>query len=206
MRLLARLLLCTVTQAWTVNANVEKTIFLGPPAVVLSNDPTSLDTLALHVLSPANSTLPTRVHVEFPTESVPRGLESWYLLRGLDHGRRYEVRICWSATVSHMPYTSSLSQRASPDHAVATNRLLAGHLPRRPRARYAASQSLTRTLQWTRPRPSARRPERHRADRLQCARVPATASSPGSSFLLLDQSHSDAPPAPRTCRHQYVSV
>jgi hypothetical protein len=98
MRLLARLLLCIVIQAWTVNANVEKTIFLGPPAAALSNVHPSLDTLALHVLSPANSILPTRIAIEFPTNSVPRGLESWYLLRGLDHGRRYEVRVCWPAT------------------------------------------------------------------------------------------------------------
>jgi hypothetical protein len=51
-------------------------------------------------LSPLDTILPTRLAVQFPTEAVPRGLESWYLLRGLDEGRRYEVRICWPATVS----------------------------------------------------------------------------------------------------------
>jgi hypothetical protein len=99
MRVLAGLL-CVVTQVWTVNANVEKTIFLGPSPVTLSHVRPSLDDLRLPVLSPPNAVLPTRLPVQFPTEAVPRGLESWYLLRGLDEGRRYEVRICWPATVS----------------------------------------------------------------------------------------------------------
>ncbi|KAJ6193889.1 hypothetical protein J3E72DRAFT_250839 [Bipolaris maydis] len=98
MRLVARLLLCTVTLAWTVNANVEKTIFLGPRAAALSNALPSIDTLASSALSPASSILSTRIPVEFPTESAPRGLESWHLVRRLDHGRRYEVRVCWPAT------------------------------------------------------------------------------------------------------------
>ena len=99
MRVLAGLLYA-VTQVWTVNANVEKTIFLGPSPVTLSNVRPSLDDLSLHVLSPSNTILPTHLPVQFPTEAVPRGLESWHLLRGLDDGRRYEVRICWPATVS----------------------------------------------------------------------------------------------------------
>ncbi|EMD59185.1 hypothetical protein COCSADRAFT_164769 [Bipolaris sorokiniana ND90Pr] len=98
MRLVARLLLCTVTLAWTVNANVEKTIFLGPHAAAFSNALPSIDTLVSSALSPASSILSTRIPVEFPTESAPRGLESWYLVRRLDHGRRYEVRVCWPAT------------------------------------------------------------------------------------------------------------
>jgi hypothetical protein len=99
MRVLAALL-CAVTQVWTVNANVEKTIFLGPSPATFSNARPSLDDLHLHVLSPSNTILPTHLPVQFPTEPVPRGVESWYLLRGLDEGRRYEVRICWPATVS----------------------------------------------------------------------------------------------------------
>lgn len=123
MRLVARLLLCTVTLAWTVNANVEKTIFLGPRAAALSNALPSIDTLASSALSPASSILSTRIPVEFPTESAPRGLESWHLVRRLDHGRRYEVRVCWPATVSPIPLPPP--RRASPNHTPATNRLLA---------------------------------------------------------------------------------
>jgi hypothetical protein len=99
MRVLAALL-CVVTQVWTANANVEKTIFLGPSPVTLSNVRPGLDDLRLHALSPSNALLPTHLPVQFPTEAAPRGLESWYLLRGLDDGRRHEVRICWPATVS----------------------------------------------------------------------------------------------------------
>lgn len=93
-------LLCIVTQVWTVNANVEKTIFVAPSPVALPDDSPSLDALRLPVLSPAHTVLPTQLAVHFPSASLPRGLESWYLLRALDEGRRYEVRICWPATVS----------------------------------------------------------------------------------------------------------
>lgn len=99
MRALAGLL-CIVAHAWTVTANVEKTIFLGPPPDTLLNVRPSLDTLRLDTLDPTHAPiLVTQLPVRFPSESAPRGLESWYLLRGLDHGRRYEVRICWPATV-----------------------------------------------------------------------------------------------------------
>lgn len=115
MRLSAALLLCIVTQPWTATANVEKTIFLGPAAAAaaLSNARPDLAGLGLQVVSPATTLLPLQVPVAFPTESAPHGLESWYLLRGLDHGRRYEVRICWPATVSYFPF--HLRPRPSPD-------------------------------------------------------------------------------------------
>ncbi|KAL6705383.1 hypothetical protein ACN47E_007032 [Coniothyrium glycines] len=92
------LLLCIVTQAWTVNANVEKTIFLAPSPLTLPNGPPALDDLRLDVLSPANPILSARLPVRFPHQSLPRGLHSWYLLRALEPGRRYEVRVCWPAT------------------------------------------------------------------------------------------------------------
>ncbi|KAF1844608.1 uncharacterized protein K460DRAFT_376262 [Cucurbitaria berberidis CBS 394.84] len=98
MRVVLAGLLCIVTQVWTVNANVEKTVFLAPGPVTLPNVPPSLDDLRLPVLSPSHSILPTQLPVHFPSASLPRGLESWYLLRALDEGRRYEVRICWPAT------------------------------------------------------------------------------------------------------------
>ncbi|KAF2028595.1 hypothetical protein EK21DRAFT_69491 [Setomelanomma holmii] len=97
MRVLAGLL-CIVTQVWTVKANVEKTIFLGPSPVFLPNVRPSLDDLRLHVLSPSHTILPTQLPVRFSSKSAPRGLESWYLLQDLEEGRRYEVRICWPAT------------------------------------------------------------------------------------------------------------
>jgi hypothetical protein len=110
MRVLAGLL-CFVTKVWTVNANVEKTIFLGPSPVTLPNVRPSLDDLRLHVLSPLHTILPTQLPVQFPSESAPRGRESWYLLQQLEEGRRYEVRICWPATVGTITPLLLLSTR-----------------------------------------------------------------------------------------------
>ncbi|KAF2688669.1 hypothetical protein K458DRAFT_293025 [Lentithecium fluviatile CBS 122367] len=94
-----RLLCIIIAQLWAVNANVEKTVFLGPSPVTLPNVTPSLDDLRLDTLDPAHlAILATKLPVQFPSRSAPRGLESWYLLRGLEDGRRYEVRICWPAT------------------------------------------------------------------------------------------------------------
>ncbi|KAF2443841.1 hypothetical protein P171DRAFT_415614 [Karstenula rhodostoma CBS 690.94] len=91
-------LLCTLGSISTVHANVEKTIFLGPSAIVLPNVRPGIDELDVDTLEPAElPILATQLSVKFPTESAPRGLDSWYLLRGLEEGRRYEVRICWPA-------------------------------------------------------------------------------------------------------------
>ncbi|KAH9882795.1 hypothetical protein J1614_000161 [Plenodomus biglobosus] len=101
MRVLASLLPCILALtlvACTVKANVEKTIFLAPSPVALPNVPPSLDGLHLHLLSPLDSILPIQLPVQFPSDSLPRGLESWFLLHGLQGGRRYEVRVCWPAT------------------------------------------------------------------------------------------------------------
>lgn len=92
-------LLCIVLQAGTVVANVEKTIFLGPSPVTLPDVRPSLEDLQLHALSSQDPILPTQLSVIFPSASQPHGLESWHLLSGLEEGARYEVRICWPATV-----------------------------------------------------------------------------------------------------------
>lgn len=93
-------LFAVVTHAWMVTANVEKTIFLGPRSLALPNDHPSLEDLRLDTLSPTHkSILEAQLPVQFPTAAAPRGLESWYILRDLKEGRRYEVRICWPATV-----------------------------------------------------------------------------------------------------------
>ncbi|KAJ4289747.1 hypothetical protein N0V90_011077 [Kalmusia sp. IMI 367209] len=75
----------------TVNANVEKTIFLGPSAVSLPNAHPNLNDLYLETLEPAElSILAKQLRVHFPTHSAPRGLASWYILRGLKERQRYE--------------------------------------------------------------------------------------------------------------------
>jgi hypothetical protein len=98
MRILASLL-CIVTQALRVNANVEKTVFLGPNPEVLAHVQPSLADLHLPTLSHVQTILPAQLRVQFPSTLAPHGLESWYLLHHLEARRRYEVRICWPATV-----------------------------------------------------------------------------------------------------------
>jgi hypothetical protein len=97
MRVVAALL-CIVSQAWTVNANVEKTIFLGPSAVTFPDARPSLDDLHLRSISSREPVLATRLSVQFPSGPKPHGLDSWYILSDLEADRRYEVRVCWPAT------------------------------------------------------------------------------------------------------------
>lgn len=94
-------LLCTLASTLTVRANVEKTIFLGPPLARFSHVRPSLERLHLNTLEPTDSSILTaQLSVQFPTQATPRGVESWYIVRGLEPGCRYEVRICWPAFVS----------------------------------------------------------------------------------------------------------
>lgn len=81
--------------------NVEKTIFIAPPSISIPSSRPNLKDLYLDVLSPPLSQLSLRrqVPASFPTPTDPRGNETWLLLEGLEEGRRYEVRICWVATV-----------------------------------------------------------------------------------------------------------
>lgn len=82
-----------------VLGNVEKTIFLAPQAINIPKQHPSLDVLRLDTLTPINSTLRRRLPATFPSLESPRGTESWFLLEGLHQNQRYEVRICWAATV-----------------------------------------------------------------------------------------------------------
>jgi hypothetical protein len=84
----------------TALANVEKVIFLGPSALQIPQSQPTLEDLRLRVLTPHQSTLRTELRKEFPSESSEKGVASWFLLDELVEGQRYEVRICWAATVS----------------------------------------------------------------------------------------------------------
>lgn len=92
-----------VWNALQVLANVEKTIFLAPPAISISPSHPNLEDLFLDVLTPAPSRwrLRRQVAASFATSTDPRGNETWLLLEGLEEKRRYEVRICWAATVRY---------------------------------------------------------------------------------------------------------
>lgn len=82
-----------------VLANTEKAVFLGPKAVTVPDVQPSLEALHLETLSPGYSSIRTQLPRAFPTDGEPRGLQSWYLLDHLDDGTRYEVRLCWPASV-----------------------------------------------------------------------------------------------------------
>lgn len=102
------LLVCLVAIAslsTLVRANTEKVIFTAPDNVVFGDVRPNLSDLRLDTFTPTKLALRTALPVAFPTEQEPRGLQSWYLLENLTPGQRYEVRICWPATVSHAQST-----------------------------------------------------------------------------------------------------
>jgi hypothetical protein len=101
-------------------ANVEKVIFAAPPAESLPDD-ASIHNLLLPSLSEARSSIRTHVNASFPTTDAPRGDTTWLLLQELRPGRRYEVRVCWLATVSFMYGSTSMRRLIE----TATNGLLA---------------------------------------------------------------------------------
>ncbi len=98
-----RLLACIYSLAWCspVLGNVEKVIFLGPEPVDIHNpqQQPNIDSLRLEVLSPLNTQLRRQLSASFPNSLSPKGTEAWFLLDRLRPQQRYEVRICWAATV-----------------------------------------------------------------------------------------------------------
>lgn len=87
-------------QIHAILANTEKTIFLGPSPLEIPVQHPTLEDLQLEALSPQQLSLRTHIQAEFPTNASKYGQPSWYLIRGLREGQRYEVRVCWAATVS----------------------------------------------------------------------------------------------------------
>ncbi|PWY86871.1 hypothetical protein BO70DRAFT_333453 [Aspergillus heteromorphus CBS 117.55] len=100
-------------------ANVEKTIFLGPPPSTIPTPHPPIDDLGLARLSPSQPILRTSLNASFPTPDT-LGTDSWYFLENLTPGRRYEVRICWLAT---QPTTFILTTHTLP-HALSDPILL----------------------------------------------------------------------------------
>lgn len=91
------LLLLFSTLVLSVLANVEKTIFVAPPPNV-SHPSHSFE--FLDTLSPSTPSVSKSLNASFPSEEAPQGVSSWFRLVNLSPGQRYEVRICWLATVS----------------------------------------------------------------------------------------------------------
>lgn len=93
-------LTCLLLGISVASANTEKTIFLGPETVNIPGHSTSLAALNIATLTPAHFSLRTHLNAVFPTASFPKGAETWLILDNLTEGQRYEVRVCWMATVS----------------------------------------------------------------------------------------------------------
>ena len=104
---------CATLLLWFLPAyaNVEKTVFLAPAGTHVPAQHPNLDDLHLDVLSPLQWSLRRQLQAEFPTHNATKGIESWYLLDGLHAGQRYEVRICWRATVCWLIAPSSPTVR-----------------------------------------------------------------------------------------------
>ncbi|KAK5938106.1 hypothetical protein PMZ80_009695 [Knufia obscura] len=92
-----RLLVVFIHFLLLASANVEKTIFVAPPAVTLPQD-AAIDNLLLEPLHPERLSVRTFFNASFPTDDKPHGDESWALLEGLSPRQRHELRICWLAT------------------------------------------------------------------------------------------------------------
>lgn len=100
----------------TVVANTEKVIFLAPENTQIPLEHPTLEDLQLDSISPQHWSLRTHVSATFPTNSSKNGLSSWFLLHRLKEGQRYEVRICWAATVSQPNLAIAYTK-----HHIATN-------------------------------------------------------------------------------------
>ena len=104
-----RLLASISTLAWCISpilANVEKAVFLAPDAIQIPSYQYNLDQLNLNTLAPPNYALRTYLSASFPSPEHSLGTEAWLLLDGLQRYQRYEVRICWAATVG-LPFPLS---------------------------------------------------------------------------------------------------
>lgn len=96
--------------------NTEKTIFFGPSPVDVQSAYSELNMLRLVPLNPGDFTIRTHLNAGFPNEfkndepsSLRDGIPSWFILYSLTKGQRYEVRICWAATVGHLLHPKSSS-------------------------------------------------------------------------------------------------
>ena len=108
-----RLLAYLQSLAWCiflVHGNVEKTIFLAPSYLQLPQQHPTLEDLNLQVLSPSKSNIRRQLPAAFPKSTSPKGIEAWFLLDSLTQHQRYEVRICWAATVSLLIFTDPSDQ------------------------------------------------------------------------------------------------
>lgn len=173
-------------------ANVEKTVFVAPSAIAVPNVRPGLQDLRLASLSPSAHVLRSHIAVAFASDDDPRGLDSWYLLTELAPGQRYEVRVCWAATV-RSPESTCLFHSA--DRVTATNFLLAGRAPHKPRLRNTRAHHRPRQLLGKSPglQPHCRRREGRRGCRYIC--LTSFPSHPSCRRLLQPEQDANEQPA-----------
>lgn len=82
-----------------VLANTEKLIFLTPSNRFSKEAANVFEDLQIPRLNKSHSSIRDQLPADFVTKENPLGNRFWYILEGLDKGRRYEVRACWAATV-----------------------------------------------------------------------------------------------------------
>ena len=85
---------------WLILANTEKIIFVPHSDNLSQQASTALNDLQILRLDKDHKSVRDKIPVEFATEKRPFGKQSWYLLEGLEEGRRYEIRVCWAAIVN----------------------------------------------------------------------------------------------------------
>jgi len=99
--LLSRYALLIVAAIHRAAANVEKVIFTAPDEINIPATPPTLSSLSLDTLTHDALKLRTHVSAAFPETPSDKGAATWVLLDNLTAKQRYEVRVCWSATVCH---------------------------------------------------------------------------------------------------------
>jgi hypothetical protein len=95
LHLLAIVVLLISTTPQFVLANTEKVIFIAPPAPL---EPLESHR-ALETLSPSKPAL-RKIKVQLSFETTT---QEFFALEALDIGRKYEVRVCWPASVVSLP-------------------------------------------------------------------------------------------------------
>ena len=93
---------CFLVGLWlaTASADTEKAIFVAPEPINIPSTHPNLDDLHVHTLTPGRWTVRTHLEAQFPSTTAPAGKATWLVLDELTEGQRYEVRVCWAATVS----------------------------------------------------------------------------------------------------------
>ncbi|KAJ5103889.1 hypothetical protein N7532_004418 [Penicillium argentinense] len=119
-------------------ANVEKTIFLGPPESAVPSEEPDIDDLGLERLSPETPVVRTLLNSSFPTNDAPDGTDSWFFLENLTPGQRYEQPTTFTLTTHSLHNTiedpslfSSLSVFSTARLATLDDRLQANAIPQR---------------------------------------------------------------------------